>query len=224
MSRPVGWNRPGSAEPAAPLTPRPAKLHSSRSRVNHPSAVASAPPSSPCALLLAGTHGHEAELGSHARTSMNAGLARWMPTHPLFAISAHQVLARSVLTGGSMQKSQSMTAALPDPRTMRREVGQPRPRDRCRIGSIRTRSRSESMKSSRLASRDLRIGGGASWIGWDASQRGEPVMSSGSTVRVNAAGRRRSPATMPGYLAGRAPATKACSIRLTRHERRRSCS
>jgi site-specific recombinase XerD len=33
-------------------------------------------------------------------------------------------------------------------------------------------------------------------------------MSSGSTVRVDAAGRRRSPATMPGYLAGRAPRNK----------------
>ena len=33
-------------------------------------------------------------------------------------------------------------------------------------------------------------------------------MSSGSTIRVNAAGRRRSPATMPGYLAGRAPRNK----------------
>ncbi len=33
-------------------------------------------------------------------------------------------------------------------------------------------------------------------------------MSSGSTVSVNAAGHRRSPATMPGYLAGRAPRNK----------------
>jgi site-specific recombinase XerC len=33
-------------------------------------------------------------------------------------------------------------------------------------------------------------------------------MSSGLTVRVNPAGRRRSPATMAGYLAGRAPRTK----------------
>ena len=33
-------------------------------------------------------------------------------------------------------------------------------------------------------------------------------MSSGSTIRVDAAGRRRSPATMPGYLAGRAPRNK----------------
>jgi Phage integrase family len=33
-------------------------------------------------------------------------------------------------------------------------------------------------------------------------------MSSGSTIRVNAAGRRRSPATLPGYLAGRAPRNK----------------
>ncbi len=33
-------------------------------------------------------------------------------------------------------------------------------------------------------------------------------MSSGSMVRLDAAGRRRSPATMPGYLAGRAPRTK----------------
>src|ERR1700727_2688256 len=38
------------------------------------------------------------------------------------------------------------------------------------------------------------------WLGRE-SARGA-VMSSGSTVRVNAAGRRRSPATMPGYLAG----------------------
>lgn len=33
-------------------------------------------------------------------------------------------------------------------------------------------------------------------------------MSSGSTIQVNAAGRRRSPATMLGYLAGRAPRNK----------------
>ena len=33
-------------------------------------------------------------------------------------------------------------------------------------------------------------------------------MSSGSTTQVNAAGRRRSPATIPGYLAGRAPRNK----------------
>ena len=33
-------------------------------------------------------------------------------------------------------------------------------------------------------------------------------MSSGSTVRVDAVGRRRSPATMPGYLSGRAPRNK----------------
>ena len=33
-------------------------------------------------------------------------------------------------------------------------------------------------------------------------------MSSASTIRVNAAGRRRSPATMPGYLAGRARRNK----------------
>ena len=33
-------------------------------------------------------------------------------------------------------------------------------------------------------------------------------MSSGSTIQVNAAGRRRSPATIPGYLAGRAPRNK----------------
>jgi site-specific recombinase XerD len=33
-------------------------------------------------------------------------------------------------------------------------------------------------------------------------------MSSGSTIQVNAAGRRRSPATMPGYLAGRPPRNK----------------
>jgi hypothetical protein len=33
-------------------------------------------------------------------------------------------------------------------------------------------------------------------------------MSSGSMVLVDAAGRRRSPATMPGYLAGRAPHNK----------------
>ena len=33
-------------------------------------------------------------------------------------------------------------------------------------------------------------------------------MSPGSTIIINAAGRRRSPATMPGYLAGRAPRNK----------------
>ena len=33
-------------------------------------------------------------------------------------------------------------------------------------------------------------------------------MSSGSTIQINAAGRRRSPATIPGYLAGRAPRNK----------------
>jgi integrase len=87
-------------------------------------------------------------------------------------------------------------------------VGPPRPRDRCRIRSTRPRSRSKAIESSRLASRDWSIGGGASRIGPDASQRGEPVMSSGSTIQVNAAGRRRSPATMPGYLAGRAPRNK----------------
>jgi integrase len=59
-----------------------------------------------------------------------------------------------------------------------------------------------------LGSWDLKSGGGASWVGWDASQRGELVMSSGSTSGVNAPGRRRSPATMPGYLAGRAPRNK----------------
>jgi integrase len=36
----------------------------------------------------------------------------------------------------------------------------------------------------------------------------ESVMSSGSMVLVDAAGRRRSPATLPGYLAGRAPHNK----------------
>jgi site-specific recombinase XerD len=36
----------------------------------------------------------------------------------------------------------------------------------------------------------------------------ELVMSSGSTVLVDAAGRRRSPATIPGHLAGRAPHNK----------------
>jgi len=38
--------------------------------------------------------------------------------------------------------------------------------------------------------------------------REELVMSSGSVLLVDAAGRRRSPATMPGYLAGRAPRNK----------------
>jgi integrase len=38
--------------------------------------------------------------------------------------------------------------------------------------------------------------------------RRELVMSSGSMVLVDAAGRRRSPATIPGYLAGRAPHNK----------------
>ncbi len=91
---------------------------------------------------------------------------------------------------------------------MRCEVGQPGPRDRCRIASIGTRSRSDVCQPWRPASGDLKIRGGASWIGWDASQRGEPVTSSGSTIRVSAAGRRRSPATMPGYLAGRVPRNK----------------
>ena len=36
----------------------------------------------------------------------------------------------------------------------------------------------------------------------------ELVMSAGSTVLTDAAGRRRSPATTPGYLAGRAPHNK----------------
>jgi hypothetical protein len=36
----------------------------------------------------------------------------------------------------------------------------------------------------------------------------ELAMSSGSTVLMDAAGRRRSPATLPGYLAGRAPHNK----------------
>ena len=64
------------------------------------------------------------------------------------------------------------------------------------------------MKGRGRRPRDLKIEGGASWIGRDASQRGESVMSAGSTFGVNAAGRRRSPATMPGYLAGRAPRNK----------------
>jgi hypothetical protein len=38
--------------------------------------------------------------------------------------------------------------------------------------------------------------------------REELVLSSGSALLVDAAGRRRSPATMPGYLAGRAPRNK----------------
>lgn len=38
--------------------------------------------------------------------------------------------------------------------------------------------------------------------------REELVMSPGSALLVDAAGRRRSPATMPGYLAGRAPRNK----------------
>jgi site-specific recombinase XerC len=38
--------------------------------------------------------------------------------------------------------------------------------------------------------------------------REELVMSSGSALLVDAAGRRRSPATMPAYLAGRAPRDK----------------
>jgi hypothetical protein len=45
------------------------------------------------------------------------------------------------------------------------------------------------------------------WPGRESGE-GELVMSSGSTIRVNVAGRRRSPATMPGYLAGRAPRNK----------------
>ena len=71
-----------------------------------------------------------------------------------------------------------------------------------------TEKQKQAIESSRLASRDWSIGGGASWIGPDASQLEEPVMSSGSTIQVNAAGRRRSPATIPGYLAGRAPRNK----------------
>ena len=40
------------------------------------------------------------------------------------------------------------------------------------------------------------------------SSRKEPLMSQGSMVLLDAAGRRRSPATRPGYLAGRAPRNK----------------
>lgn len=43
-----------------------------------------------------------------------------------------------------------------------------------------------------------------------------------SIVLMDAAGRRRSPASMPGFLAGRAPHNTGCSIRLTRHGPRRS--
>jgi hypothetical protein len=38
--------------------------------------------------------------------------------------------------------------------------------------------------------------------------REELVMSAGSRMLIDAAGRRRSPATIPGYLAGRAPRNK----------------
>jgi integrase len=107
-----------------------------------------------------------------------------------------------------MTETETGDPSHPLPRTMRWEVGRPGPGNRCRIGLIRTRSRAirVSLRGRRLG--DLKIGGGASRIGRGASQRWESVMSSGSTIAVNAAGRRRSPATMPGYLAGRAPRNK----------------
>jgi hypothetical protein len=62
-----------------------------------------------------------------------AGPRAWL--HLLVAISAHQVLARLLLTGGSMQKSQPMTAALPDPRTSGTlaSSGHPARRGCCRL-------------------------------------------------------------------------------------------
>jgi integrase len=55
--------------------------------------------------------------------------------------------------------------------------------------------------------------------------REELVMSAGSRVLIDAAGRRRSPATIPGYLAGRAPRDKgdAVSARSAARGRDRSC-
>ena len=52
------------------------------------------------------------------------------------------------------------------------------------------------------------IGGNASPESPGRSSRREPLMSRGSMVLLDAAGRRRSPATTPGYLAGRAPHNK----------------
>ncbi len=95
-----------------------------------------------------------------------------------------------------------------DSRTTRREGGYPAPHDWWRIASTRPRSRSEATKVVAAGVSGLEDWGGVSWVGRDAGQRGEPVISSGSMIRVNAAGRRRSPATMPGYLAGRAPRNK----------------
>lgn len=50
----------------------------------------------------------------------------------------------------------------------------------------------------------------------------ERHMSETSISLLDAAGRRRSPATLPGYLAGRAPRNKGWSIPPTRPDRRRS--
>jgi hypothetical protein len=49
-------------------------------------------------------------------------------------------------------------------------------------------------------------------------------MSTKSIVLRGAAGRRRLPATRPGYLAGRAPRNKGCSTRLTHRGRKKSSS
>jgi hypothetical protein len=43
-----------------------------------------------------------------------------------------------------------------------------------------------------------------------------------SKLLLDRAGRRRSPATKPGFHAGRSPANKACTTRLTRPPSRRS--
>src|ERR1035437_9630949 len=51
------------------------------------------------------------------------------------------------------------------------------------------------------------MGPSASGSAGRRSLREEELMS-GSTVLVDAAGRRRSPATLPGYLCGRAPRNK----------------
>jgi hypothetical protein len=98
--------------------------------------------------------------------------------------------------------------ARPPPRTARRALGLMGPARLVPPLVDGTAERSEPIKCHGQGSRALKIGAGAPWIGRDAGKRGEPVMSSGSMVRLDAAGRRRSPATIPGYLAGRAPRNK----------------
>jgi hypothetical protein len=79
----------------------------------------------------------ETPWAANACASTKAGLAARDPRDPVFAISAHQVLARSLLTGGSMQKSQPMTGGLPDSRTSSRFGGAEPGRRRCRFPPAR---------------------------------------------------------------------------------------